>query len=159
MKKNAASTWERITVSMLLGLVALVALSFVSLCFLDQVKRLDYANSVNALVLCGLTAVAVFSAIAFYYSLKARVTSESEGRFANIAGWASLLLSIEALIESTLLPRGDISWFRFPAQIVIGGLLGISVAVLKHKWGWSVWGIVTSLFGSWWVATILFWAH
>jgi len=67
----------------------------------------------------------------------------------------SIFLPAEAFLESMLIYRG--AWFlTVPAQFVVGGLLGISLAVLKRGWGWMVWGVFMSCFGTLWAVGLFF---
>jgi hypothetical protein len=63
----------------------------------------------------------------------------------------------ELLLVQLLFPRsGTTLWYlRYPAQFVVGGLLGIVAGACKRKWGWVVWGSVAGLYGTFWVLVLI----
>jgi hypothetical protein len=78
-----------------------------------------------------------------------------------IASWASVLLPVSAILESGLFFTMSYWWFLFPAQFVVGGVLGIFVAFSKRRWWWfcAAWGVTATLWGVLWIATATFWAR
>jgi len=157
----------RVAVTAVLGLAALVALFVISLGVLDQVARLDYAASVTALILCAAAALAFSATAALYPPLQSSITGENRRCFTKVAAWGSVLLPLETFVEHAFAYiwrnavdlRSGSWWFTIPAQFVVGGLLGIAVAISTRRWRWAMWGIVITLWGMFWVATILFWLH
>jgi hypothetical protein len=170
MKSNpsdALTTASRAAVGAVLGLATLVATFVVSAGALYQMARLDYDSTVNSLIGAAAAALLLFSLAVWYSPVQSRVTGQKRTAFIRLAAWSSLLLPLETFIECAIAYkwghsvafRSGVWWFTIPSQFIVGGLLGLCVALANHKSLWAIWGIVCTLWGAFWIATVLFWAH
>jgi hypothetical protein len=164
---NVLPSASKAAVAALLALATLVALFAVAVGVLDRVARLDYGTLVTALILCTVAGLALSVAAAWYPPLQSSTTGENRRAFTRLAACASVLLPLETFVEDALVYgwehgvafRPGIWWFTIPAQFVVGGLLGLIVAITKRKWMWAIWGVISALCGALWVTAILFWAR
>ncbi len=102
---------------------------------------------------------AAASTVVVYGPFKGYTIGEKRQRFVRVAAWASALLPLGVFLEGALLFTMSFWWFLYPAQLIVGGLLGLSGAILSRKWWWALLGVLASLWGMLWVATVVFWAR
>ena len=164
---DALPTFSKAAVAAVLGVATLVVTFVVSVGALYQLSRLDYDSTVDSLIGSAAAAFLLFSLAVWYSPVQSRITDQNRTAFIWLAKWSSLLLPLETFIECAIAYkwghsvafRSGVWWFTIPSQFIVGGLLGISVAIANRKWVWGIWGIVCTLWGTFWIATILFWAH
>lgn len=141
------------------GLAFGLALLFLSFTFavvmLDEVGRLDYDSGVTALIICGVAGLVGLVAPSVG-PVSTYMTGDKRQPFVSLIGWVSILLAIAPFLESAAgFPTRNMarhaSWFFifFPAHFVVGGLLGLAVAIsgTKLRWIWGLWGMFALALG------------
>jgi hypothetical protein len=150
----------RLGVTIAVGLASLIVFLTAGVVLLGQTRRLDFGTGIIALLTCCIGAIAV-AAVTGFGPWRPYFTGDKRHRFVTIATWASVVLPIAAFVETALVFTMGYWWFFFPAQFVVGGLLGIAAASTRSRLWWlrGVWGIIATIWGVLWVAVVLFWAH
>jgi hypothetical protein len=157
VQTTTLSVPAKLGVSVMVGIGSLAASFAASVAVLGQTKSLDYGNGVVALIACGTAAIAL-SVMCVFGPLRSYMTGEKRQMFLRVAVWASLLLPIAAFLGSGLWFVGY-WWFLVPAQYLVGGVLGIAVAISRGRWWWGLglWGAIVTACGLL-GATVPFWA-
>ena|ERR1019366_4749668 len=158
MQTTALSVPAKLGVSVMVGIGSLAASLAASVAVLGQTERLDYGNGVAALIACGVAA-SVLSVMCVSGPLHSYMTGEKRQVFLRVAVWASVLLPVAAFLGSALWFRVGYWWFLVPAQYLVGGVLGIAVAISRGRWWWGLglWGAILVACGVL-GATVPFWA-
>jgi hypothetical protein len=158
MQTTTLSVPAKIGVSVMVGIGSLAASFATTVAALGQIKRLDYGNGIAALTACGIAASAL-SVMCVFGPLHSYMTGEKRQMFLRVAVWASVLLPIAAFLGSALRLRTGCWWFLVPAQYLVGGVLGVAVAISRGRWWWGLglWGAILTAF-SVLGATVPFWA-
>ena len=120
---------------------------------------MDYETGIGALLTCCTGAIVVASVAAFG-PYRSYFTGDKRERFVILATWASILLPLMTFVETASASDIGYWWFAVPAQFIVGGLLGIAAALAGGRLRWlrGLWGIVATVWGVMWVATVSFWA-
>jgi 4-amino-4-deoxy-L-arabinose transferase-like glycosyltransferase len=149
----------RLGVMIAVGLASLVVFFTAGVVLLGQTGRLDYHTGISTLLTCCIGGIAVAADVGFG-PWRPYFTGDRRERFVTIATWASVLLPVATFAETALDFTMGYWWFFFPAQFVVGGLLGIAAASTRSRLWWlrGVWGITAIVCGALWVVTVLFWA-
>jgi len=132
MQTTTLSVPAKLGVSVLVGIGSLATSFAASVAVLGQTKRLDYGNGVAALIACGIAAGAL-SVMCVFGPLHSYMTGEKRQMFLKVALWASVLLPIAAFLGSALWIRVGYWWLLVPAQYLVGGVLGVAVAIARGK--------------------------
>lgn len=167
MKANpsdALTTVAKAGVATTLGLATLVTTFVLSCAALYQVSRLDYDSTRYSLIGGITAAILLFSLVVWYSPLQSTITGQNRTAFIAVATWLSLLLPLETFIECgigykwhhAIAFRWGLWWFTMPMQFVVGGLLGIVVAIANRNGVWAAWGVTCSAWGTFWMSTVLF---
>ncbi len=79
--------------------------------------------------------------------------------FISVAVFVSVLLPLVTIAEWGVFSFAGYWWFAYPAQLLIAGLLGLAVAILRRGWWWllGAWGALLTGSGVL-AATVPFWA-
>jgi len=158
MQTTTLSAPAKLGVSVMVGIASLAAFFAASVGVLGQTRRLDYGNGIAALIACGIAASSL-SVMCMFGPLHSYMTGEKRQMFLRVALWASVVLPIAAFLESAFWSQWAYWWFLFPAQYMVGGVLGIAVAISRGRWWWGLglWGAILTACGML-GATVPFWA-
>jgi len=119
-----------------------------------------YRSTGESFLVAGIVGLSTFAFCFFdFFSPNRFFTGTERAGFVRLICWLSVILPIDAFVESVFIPRlswvRDGTWFlRWPAEFILAGLLGMFIGISQKKWGWVSWGMFLFLFGSFWVLSI-----
>jgi len=156
---DALPTLPKTAIAAMLGAATLVTTFAISVAALDRTARLDYESIGDSLIFSVVAALFLFVLAQWYSPFQSRVTGQSRNAFLRFAVWASLFLPLETISEDLIsfkwhhaVPfRRGACWLTLPSQLIVAGLLGLSVAIATRKWISAIWGVICILWGASWI--------